>query len=84
MGGRKWYDGAIKMCFTLFAECFEHKKKLLDYDDGIMDTLDGSHGPAFTYLPIVYQDDCQVAASESEISPSDRIYYTVEITFLEN
>ena len=47
-----------------------------------MDTLDGSHGPSFTYLPIVYQDDCQVAAALTRLVTSEFTEYQIRITFL--
>jgi hypothetical protein len=47
-----------------------------------MDTLDGSHGTAFTYLPIVYQDDCQVVLGEFHHVQSDELRYEVVLRFL--
>jgi hypothetical protein len=47
-----------------------------------MDTLDGSHGPSFTYLPIVYQDDCQVAESSCRYVFAPSASYDLEIAFL--
>ena len=52
------------------------------YVSGVMDTLDGSHGPGFTYLPIVYQDDCQVVLGEFHYIQSDETRYEVLLTFL--
>lgn len=49
---------------------------------GIADTLDGSHGCEFTYLPIVYQDDCQVVESESKFIVSNETRYVLEVIFL--
>ena len=80
MGGRAWYDGAVKMDVTLYGSFSNESLNL--YVGGIMDTLDGSHGQTFTYLPVVYQDDCQVFAVVAEKRESDEIHYRVEITFL--
>jgi hypothetical protein len=46
-----------------------------------MDTLDGSSGVHFTYLPIVNEDDCQVFRTESRFIKSDKCYYRVIIGF---
>src|SRR3972149_4851130 len=48
MGGRKWCEGAIEMSLTVKGKSLD--RPLVDYVGGVMDTLDGSHGPAFTYL----------------------------------
>ena len=48
-----------------------------------MDTLDGSSGFTFTYLPIVFEDDCQVSLGRSMWLPASFINYTVVIGFLE-
>ena len=82
MRGRGWTDEAVALKFTMSAPAFEKGKALLDYLSGIMDTLDGSHGPHFTYLPIVFQDDCQVAICESHFRHSKKIGYVVEVEFL--
>ena len=81
MNGRAWYDGPVKIEFTLFAPQLEYS--LNDFFGGITDTLDGSHGFTFTYLPVVYQDDCQVAVAQSHFVESTDIFYELRITFLE-
>jgi len=48
-----------------------------------MDTLDGSHAPSFTYLPVVYQDDCQVVSASVGYEPAQDDSYVVEIIFLD-
>jgi hypothetical protein len=80
MAGRECYSGPIRMDFVLYAPSLQ--KPLLDYAAGIEDTLDGSHGPSFTYLPIVYQDDCQICDSRFQFIQSPEMYYTLRITFL--
>jgi len=82
MRGRQWSDGPIAMTFAMHAPSFEKGKSLFDYVGGVEDTLDGSHGPHFTYLPIVYQDDCQVCAGNSEFRVSRRSWYKIGIEFL--
>jgi hypothetical protein len=58
------------------------ERDLLDYVGGVMDALDGSHGPGFTYLPIVYQDDCQVVLGDFHHVRSDETRYELELGFL--
>lgn len=82
MEGRAPYRGPIQLNLVLQTPRFEAGKSLVDYVGGVMDSLDGSHGPSFTYLPIVYEDDCQVAAGGSSFRPSSKEYYDVVITFL--
>ena len=79
MDGRAWYEGPIKLELTLHAPKLQ--EALLDYFSGIEDTLDGSHGFTFTYLPVVYQDDCQVCESEMHFQESPNIYYDIRVTF---
>ena len=83
MKGRKWYDGPIEINIEIHAPDMEEKKDLISYIGGVMDTLDGSHGPSFTYLPIVYQDDCQVVIGRQRFIKSSKIFYTLNIVFLE-
>jgi hypothetical protein len=83
MRGQKWYDGPIEMNLEIYAPKLEEKKGLDDYIGGVMDTLDGSHGQYFTYLPVVYQDDCQVALGSHRFIESSEIYYILEIVFHE-
>jgi hypothetical protein len=80
MDGRECDSGAIAMELSLYAPRLE--RRLLDYLAGIMDTLDGSLGPNFTYLPIAYQDDCQICAGRSQFVESAEAFYTVRINFL--
>jgi hypothetical protein len=83
MAGRKWTDGAIALRFTLFAPSLEQGKGLHDYLSGLLDTLDGSHGFQFTYLPIVFQDDCQVCQAKALFKLNSTAKYVLEIEFLE-
>lgn len=81
MNGRMWCNGAVGIKLTVSAPKLQ--KGLTEYMGGIMDTLDGSHGYTFTYLPIVYQDDCQVTDSEAEFIESKEVKYQLVITFLD-
>jgi hypothetical protein len=80
MNGRKWSEGYIKMNFTFFSPKLD--RSLNDYAGGIADTLDGSHGPSFTYLPIVYQDDCQICMGEFQHIKSKITKYKIEIIII--
>jgi hypothetical protein len=80
MAGRRWYDGPVAMKLTLRGNALD--KPLVDYSGGVMDSLDGSHGDTFTYLPIVFQDDCQVFSGEYHFVKDSETSYTVEITFM--
>jgi hypothetical protein len=82
MNGRKWYEGPISLEIMMYAKGFEKGKNAVDYMGGIMDSIDGSHGIAFTYLPIVIQDDCQVTSGTFSLRKLNRNQYQVIVTFL--
>lgn len=82
MSGRAPYRGAVGLDLVMHAPEFEKNRTLTDYIAGIMDTLDGSHGVGFTYLPVAYEDDCQVAAGRSQFHPSTCEFYELTIRFL--
>jgi len=80
--GRDPYRGTVEMTFSMHAPAFERSKSLCDYTGGVMDSLDGSHGVEFTYLPIVYEDDCQIYASESHFRPDQKTWFEIVIRFV--
>jgi hypothetical protein len=82
MAGRAWYFGPVSLDVTLYAPSLPVNRTLLDYVGGIMDTLDGSSGCTFTFLPIVYEDDCQVATGNMQMVQDHVVRYTIRITFL--
>jgi hypothetical protein len=82
MRGRAWYLGPVKLDLTVYGPSLPKNRELIDFVGGVMDTLDGSHGPTFTYLPIIYEDDCQVAAGRHEFIDSSTARYEISITFL--
>jgi hypothetical protein len=84
MAGRAPYRGPVRIEFVMHAPEFEKNRNLTDYYDGISDTLDGSHGETFTYLPIVYEDDCQIVDFKSQFLKDDRVWYELKIEFLDN
>ncbi len=81
MGGRCWYNGGVGLELSVYYNVLDDNVSSTDYLGGVMDTLDGSHGQSFTYLPIVYQDDCQIWHSSSEFLSSDKDRYEIKITF---
>ena len=82
MAGRAPYRGAVGVDLDMHAPAFEKNRSLTDYMGGVMDTLDGSHGVEFTYLPVVYEDDCQVATGRNRLHHSEEVFYTLTIHFL--
>ena len=81
MKGRKWYDGPVEINLLVYGPHLEEGKDLIAYVGGVMDSLDGSHGLSFTYLPIAYQDDCQVYSGYNRFITSPNIFYELEIIF---
>lgn len=47
-----------------------------------MDTIGGSHGVEFTYLPVVFEDDCQIVEGRSQFQCNIYTYYEITIRFL--
>jgi hypothetical protein len=84
MDGRAWYRGPIQLDLTIHAPALHKNRTLTDYLGGVMDTLDGSHGPTFTYLPIVYEDDRQVMDCRTQYVQSTVEKYMVRVVFLPN
>jgi hypothetical protein len=82
MNGRAWYRGPIQLDLKIRAPRLHKNRSISDYVSGIADSLDGSHGPTFTYLPIVYEDDCQIAIIHSQCIESKEMNYTVTIIFI--
>jgi hypothetical protein len=82
MAGRAPYRSAVSIGFEMHAPGDEDRWNLNDYLGGIMDTLDGSHGDTFTYLPIVFEDDCQVSFVRSDYKKDDKTFYIIKLEFL--
>ena len=82
MAGRARYEGPIRLDLLMLAPDFERGRMLFDYTGGVMDCLDGSHGPSFTYLPVVYEDDCQVCDGLSSFKVASEVEYFVRIVFM--
>lgn len=81
MKGQRWTDNSVSLRISIYAPTLEKGKGAIDYVGGIMDTLGGSHGQSFTYLPIVYQDDAQVNVLTHRFHESAKAYYVIKIEF---
>jgi len=66
----------------MYAPELEENRKLLDYAAGIEDTLDGSSGSTFTYLPIIFEDDCQICNDKMRFVKSNQIKYKLSFEML--
>ena len=82
MAGRAWVFDPVKLRLTIFGPEGEPRRPIFEYLAGISDTLDGSSGQTFTYLPIVFEDGCQIIDTEVEWVVSETINYKVEVTIL--
>jgi hypothetical protein len=81
MAGRAWYFGPVGLRLTLFGPSRIERWSLNDYLGGVTDTLDGSSGQTFTYLPIVFQDDSQICEAQARWVKGPEHSYRIEITF---
>src|SRR5882762_4706948 len=81
MAGRAWYFGPVELNLTIFGPNLPERRSLNDYLGGIMDTLDGSSGQTFSYLPIVFQDDSQVEEAHTEWVENSESSYRLKIIF---
>ena len=79
---RAWYFGGVSLNIEINYEQENMLAATLnEYVGGIMDSLDGSSGVHFTYLPIFYEDDCQVFDCESKFVKSNGNFYRVRVCF---
>lgn len=81
MKGRAWYFGSIRLELVMYGPEELDRWTLIDYIGGIMDTLDGSSGKHFTYLPIAYEDDCQVCDLSYRYKYADESRYELKVQF---
>jgi hypothetical protein len=83
MDGRAWSSGAVRLDLTIFGPQANREHSIDWYFAGVLDTLDGSHGFTFTYLPVAFEDDCQVCDSRCQFVEAPEPRYEVTVTFLE-
>jgi hypothetical protein len=82
MAGRAWVFDAVALDLTLYAPTGVDRWALLEFQGGIMDTLGGSSGQTFTFLPIVYEDDAQVCDLTQRWTHSETTRYVLIIKFI--
>ncbi len=68
---------------TLFGPSGGDYSSSSEYLGGVLDTLDGSSGVTFTYLPIVFEDDSQVVRIELKWEDHSVCKYLIEVTILD-
>ena len=81
MAGRAWYFGPVALDLTVYGPHALDRWGLIDYVGGIADTLDGSSGQTFTYLPIIFEDDCQVCECKSKWVRTSGESYRLKLMF---
>ena len=81
MAGRAWYFGPVALDLTVCGPLLLDRWNLNDYLGGIMDALDGSSGRTFTYLPVVFQDDCQVLEFRGRWLERRNTSYRLQVIF---
>ena len=81
MAGRAWSFGPVQLNLTVRSPKSSREHDLNAYLGGVMDTLDGSSGFSFTYLPIVFEDDSQVHGSQTRWEDAASSSYVIQITF---
>ncbi|MBB5034251.1 hypothetical protein [Prosthecobacter vanneervenii] len=84
MRGRQWFLGTVGLDLLMFGPERLHWLVANEYIGGIMDTLGGCHGTSFTYLPVVYQDDCQVISMSTNFQIESSPRYTLDVSFIQS
>jgi hypothetical protein len=82
MAGRKWYEGPVQLELLYLSPQNGSVSGQPYYLSGVMDTIGGSHGPSFIYLPVVYLDDGQVVKSGIRREIASMESYVLTIDFL--
>jgi hypothetical protein len=81
MAGRAWVFSPVELHLVIRSPDPLDHHVLNDYLGGVMDSLDGSSGFTFTFLPIVYEDDCQVYSSSTTWEFAEKNNYTLHVVF---
>lgn len=82
MDGKAWYLGPVSATLVLQGPVAPLNKRIDRYAAGVADTLDGGHGRTFTYLPVVFEDDCQIVSWDIQFRPSPTPRYRLTFEFL--
>ena len=65
----------------------------IPYDPGVLpikpppnpgDIIDGSSGFTFTYIPVIFEDDCQICKMISKLVLSDAIKYKLRFEIIDH
>ena len=80
MAGVPYYKGQVGIKFHYVRK--DGEKPIWRYLSGICDTLDGSHGFTFHWVPVVFLDDCQVVHITATQEHGEKDKYFLEIEFL--
>lgn len=79
MAGRAWVFSPVELELTIRCPEASKQHSLNDFLAGVMDTLDGSSGFTFTFLPVIFEDDSQVIASHIHWEESSQCSYSVAV-----
>lgn len=79
MAGRAWVFAPVELELTVRCPEASERHSLTDFLAGVMDTLDGSSGCTFTFLPIIFEDDSQVIASRIQWEEAPQCSYSVAV-----
>jgi len=82
MDGRACYMGAVALDLVVYGPELHKGRKISDYAARVEDTIDGSSGSTFTYLPIVIQDDCQAVSWSMRYTKAAEARYCLLVKFL--
>lgn len=80
MNGHAWSHGKVRVNLEIHCKSGFMQKSPSDYYSGMLDTLGGSHGHHFTYLPIIFNDDHSVVGGV-DIIEYEKTWYRVKIKF---
>jgi len=82
MNGRACYMGAVALDLVVYGPELHKGPNISDYAAGVEDTIDGSSGGTFTYLPIVMQDDSQIVSLSMRYAKAEEARYCLLVKFL--
>jgi hypothetical protein len=82
MAGRAWVFGPVRFYLVVRCPRSLNYYEMALYQGGVMDTLDGSSGHTFTFLPIIFEDDCQITEGTGRWVESSVESYTAVFTIL--
>jgi len=82
MNGRACYMGAVALDLVVYGPELHKGPNISDYAAGVEDTIDGSSGGTFTYLPILMQDDSQIVSLSMRYAKAEEARYCLLVKFL--